>query len=69
LQSAANGYSFKLDHKFEEWFNAITVLDDKEAYDLSCQLEQPPPSNTHNTTESAKGKKRYAYTIMLSMAL
>jgi len=58
LQSAANGYSFKLDHKFEEWFNAIPVLDDKEAYDLSCQLEQAAPSNTLNSAESAKAKKR-----------
>ncbi|CAB3361819.1 Hypothetical predicted protein [Cloeon dipterum] len=59
LQSAANGYSFKLDRKFEEWFNAIPVLDDKEAYDLSCQLEPHVPSNTLSSVESAKSKKSF----------
>ncbi|XP_059475728.1 ral guanine nucleotide dissociation stimulator isoform X2 [Neocloeon triangulifer] len=61
LQSAANGYSFKLDLKFEEWFNSIPVLDDKEAYDLSCQLEQAAPSNTLGSADSAKSKKRQGH--------
>lgn len=50
LQGAANAYHFKPDPIFDRWFDSILVLDDREAYQLSCQIE---PSNT-NTTKAKK---------------
>ncbi|KAF4521268.1 hypothetical protein B566_EDAN008471 [Ephemera danica] len=64
LQSASNAYSINPDPDFERWFNSVAVLDDREAYDISCQLEPPSaavpsPSNHANTSlDSNKMKKR-----------
>ncbi|CAH1117898.1 unnamed protein product [Phaedon cochleariae] len=41
LQGAANAYHFSLDPAFDRWFDAIYLLDDREAYQLSCRLEPP----------------------------
>ncbi|VEN53164.1 unnamed protein product [Callosobruchus maculatus] len=53
LQGAANAYNFAEDPAFDRWFDTILVLDDREAYHLSCQIE--PPTGANN---SAKVKKR-----------
>uniref|UniRef100_A0A0A9YLB9 Ral guanine nucleotide dissociation stimulator-like 1 n=3 Tax=Lygus hesperus TaxID=30085 RepID=A0A0A9YLB9_LYGHE len=45
LQGAANAYTIQEDSSFERWFDSVLVLDDKEAYQLSCQIE-PAPVNT-----------------------
>ncbi|XP_050309307.1 ral guanine nucleotide dissociation stimulator-like 1 isoform X2 [Anthonomus grandis grandis] len=45
LQGAANAYHFIEDPAFDRWFDSILVLDDREAYQLSCQIE--PPINGH----------------------
>ncbi|XP_014272461.1 ral guanine nucleotide dissociation stimulator-like 1 isoform X2 [Halyomorpha halys] len=45
LQGAANAYTIMEDPSFERWFDSVLTLDDKEAYQLSCQIE-PPPANT-----------------------
>lgn len=45
LQGAANAYHFKEDPSFDRWFDSLLVLDDKEAYHLSCQIEQPTNGN------------------------
>ncbi|XP_043287927.1 ral guanine nucleotide dissociation stimulator isoform X2 [Venturia canescens] len=57
LQGAANAYNFSTDPRFDRWFHSIVVLDDREAYKLSCQIEQPPPGNTLNN-RAAKNKKQ-----------
>ena len=53
LQGAANAYNFSMDPVFDRWFHSVVILDDREAYKLSCQIE-PPPGNTLNN----RGKKK-----------
>lgn len=43
LQGAANAYHLPADPMFDRWFDSVIVLDDREAYQLSCQIE--PPTN------------------------
>ncbi|XP_017780060.1 PREDICTED: ral guanine nucleotide dissociation stimulator-like 1 [Nicrophorus vespilloides] len=45
LQGAANAYNLIGDIVFDRWFDSILVLDDREAYQLSCQIE--PSQNNH----------------------
>lgn len=45
LQGAANAYTLRDDPTFDRWFDSILVLDDREAYQLSCQIEPPNPSS------------------------
>ncbi|XP_023288550.1 ral guanine nucleotide dissociation stimulator [Orussus abietinus] len=54
LQGAANAYNFSTDPLFDRWFHSIVVLDDREAYRLSCQIEPPPPGNTINNRAKKK---------------
>ncbi|XP_048509205.1 ral guanine nucleotide dissociation stimulator-like 1 [Athalia rosae] len=56
LQGAANAYNISTDPVFERWFYSVLVLDDREAYRLSCQIEPPPPGNTMNNR--GKNKKQ-----------
>ncbi|BES89425.1 Ral guanine nucleotide [Nesidiocoris tenuis] len=49
LQGAANAYTIQEDPSFERWFDSVLVLDDKEAYQLSCQIEQPPLNTPLNS--------------------
>lgn len=55
LQGAANAYNFSSDPLFDRWFHSIVVLDDREAYKLSCQIESPPPGNTLNRKKKQNG--------------
>ncbi|XP_031365567.1 ral guanine nucleotide dissociation stimulator isoform X4 [Apis dorsata] len=57
LQGAANAYNFSTDPLFDRWFHSVVVLDDREAYKLSCQIEPPPPGNTL----SNRGKKKQSH--------
>ncbi|GBP62803.1 Ral guanine nucleotide dissociation stimulator-like 1 [Eumeta japonica] len=43
LQGAANAYHLPADPMFDRWFDSVLVLDDREAHQLSCQIE--PPTN------------------------
>lgn len=51
LQGAANAYHLQEDLSFDRWFDSILVLDDREAYHLSCQIE---PSNAVNLPKTKK---------------
>merc|ERR1719291_723192 len=53
LQGAANAYHIETDAKFNQWFEAVLTLDEREAFDLSCKLEP----GTGNASSSAKEKK------------
>ncbi|XP_072156546.1 ral guanine nucleotide dissociation stimulator-like 1 isoform X2 [Bemisia tabaci] len=44
LQGAANAYNIPEDASFDRWFDSILVLDDREAYELSCQIETSIPN-------------------------
>lgn len=57
LQGAANAYNILQDKLFDSWFESLLVLDDREAYQLSCQIEGPPPGSSNISTFS-KQKKR-----------
>lgn len=56
LQGAANAYHFKEDPSFDRWFDALLVLDDKEAYHLSCQIE--PPTNGNKLKKRSSGHQK-----------
>lgn len=51
LQGAANAYHLPHDPNFDRWFDSILVLDDREAYALSCQIE---PANAVNSNKNKK---------------
>lgn len=57
LQGAANAYHFKVDPAFDRWFDSILVLDDREAYQLSCQIE-PPTGNNVKKKKNAQGHQK-----------
>ncbi|XP_063234684.1 ral guanine nucleotide dissociation stimulator-like 1 isoform X3 [Bacillus rossius redtenbacheri] len=46
LQGAANAYNIPEDLAFDRWFDSILVLDDQEAYQLSCKIEAPLTSQS-----------------------
>lgn len=46
LQGAANAYQMEWDEQFERWWESVLVLDDKEAWRLSCQIEPQGSSST-----------------------
>lgn len=52
LQGAANAYHLPKDERFDRWFDSVLVLDDREAYKLSCQIE--PPTNPPNRDKRQK---------------
>lgn len=52
LQGAANAYQLPEDPMFDRWFDSILVLDDREAYQLTYQIE--PSSNSNNTSKNRK---------------
>jgi len=54
LQGAANAYHIENDAKFNQWFEAVLTLDEREAFDLSCKLE---PGSGNASNSSAKEKK------------
>lgn len=57
LQGAANAYAITEDLSFERWFDSVLTLDDKEAYQLSCQIE-PPPMNTPINLRIRQGHRK-----------
>ena len=51
LQGAANAYHIETDQKFSTWFESVLLLDEREAFDLSCKLE-PGSGNASATSVS-----------------
>ena len=63
LQGAANSYQIAVDPRFERWFESLMVLDDREAYELSCNLESASGSGgsgggSSSTRNSDKFQRR-----------
>ena len=50
LQGAANAYHIETEPKFNAWFESMLLLDEKEAFDLSCKLE---PGSGHASSSTA----------------
>lgn len=57
LQGAANSYNFETDQRFDRWFESLTVLDEREAYELSCAIE--PCNSGVTTTTSARNSEKF----------
>lgn len=57
LQGAANAYNFNADENFDRWFDSILVLDDREAYHLSCQIE-PGVNNIKTNKKKVCGHQK-----------
>ncbi|CAO1319313.1 unnamed protein product [Diamesa serratosioi] len=47
LQGAANSYHLPDDPLFDRWFASLLVLDEREAHNMSCQIEVPLPHQMH----------------------
>ena len=60
LQGAANSYQISSDPRFERWFESLMVLDDREAYELSCNLE-PSSSGPSSARNSEKFRRKPGY--------
>lgn len=60
LQGAANAYQMVRDEMFERWWDSVLVLDDKEAWRLSCQIE-PQGSSAPSSTRESRMRKRAQY--------
>lgn len=61
LQGAANSYKIADDPEFDRWFNALMVLDDREAYELSCSIE-PSTSGASSARSSEKFRRKLVAT-------
>ena len=59
LQGAANVYNLPDDTAFDRWFDSILVLDDREAYELSCHIEAPVPGQGQGSTGTARLDPRH----------
>ena len=57
LQGAANAYHIEQDPKFSQWFDTVLLLDEKEAFDLSCKME---PSGGVNGCMNTSGSSSSA---------
>lgn len=67
LQGAANSYNIIEDTVFDQWFHSILVLDDREAFRISCQIE-PSENIPSSCTNSIIGTgKKQKYNIILNL--
>ncbi|KAL7044864.1 hypothetical protein ACKWTF_002082 [Chironomus riparius] len=57
LQGAANSYHLPDDALFDRWFASLLVLDEREAHNISCQIEPPPPNQLHFNQSFDNSKK------------
>lgn len=60
LQGAANSYQISSNPRFERWFESLMVLDDREAYEISCNLE-PASSGASSARNSEKFRRKPGY--------
>uniref|UniRef100_A0A0K2T7I6 Ral guanine nucleotide dissociation stimulatorlike [Bombyx mori] n=1 Tax=Lepeophtheirus salmonis TaxID=72036 RepID=A0A0K2T7I6_LEPSM len=53
LQGAANAYNFETESSFHRWFESVLLLDEREAFDISCQIEPKENKYEKNQTSSS----------------
>lgn len=63
LQGAANSYHLNDDPLFDRWFASLLVLDEKEAHNISCQIEPPTASQlqfnqSYGDPKKSKGHRK-----------
>ena len=63
LQGAANAYQIENQEHFGRWFESVLLLDERQAFELSCQIEPQPSitnssstNNNHSTSSSSNEK-------------
>jgi ral guanine nucleotide dissociation stimulator-like 1 len=57
LQGAANSYHLPEDALFDRWFESLLVLDERQAHNISCQIEPPPANQLHYNQPFDSAKK------------
>ena len=58
LQGAANAYTIERDARFAKWFEAVSVMDEREAFDLSCLIEPSQPSANSSASKESRFRRR-----------
>ena len=58
LQGAANAYHIAADARFAGWFESVLLLDEREAFDLSCKLEPGSSSGGPSSSGYSKDKPK-----------
>ena len=56
LQGAANAYQIEKQEHFVRWFESVLLLDERQAFELSCQIELPITTNHLHSTSSSNEK-------------
>ena len=57
LQGAANAYQIETQEHFIRWFESVLLLDERQAFELSCQIE---PQANNNSAKDNKYKRKAA---------
>lgn len=63
LQGAANAYNLSIDPLFDRWFDSLLVLDDRQAYSLSCQVQPNTDNGKTNTKKPPQVILTYYFLI------
>lgn len=67
LQGAANAYTISRDARFSKWFESVLVMDEREAHELSCQIEpSAPPSSSGPREYQSRFRRRITPSHVLS---
>ena len=56
LQGAANAYQIEKQEHFVRWFESVLLLDERQAFELSCQIELQQPTHHHSSSSSTNEK-------------
>ena len=56
LQGAANAYQIEKQEHFVRWFESVLLLDERQAFELSCQIELQQPTHHHSSSSSTNDK-------------
>ena len=56
LQGAANAYQIEKQEHFVRWFESVLLLDERQAFELSCQIELQPTQQVPNNASSSNEK-------------
>ncbi len=61
LQGAANAYTIERDARFAKWFESVLIMDERESFELSCQIEPIAngPANAAAAASSAGKESRF----------
>lgn len=63
LQGAAKAYHIESQPRFNQWWESVLVLDEREAFDLSCQIEPNLNGSSGASKEIHKYYKRKANSL------